>query len=325
MRNDIIVTTRAGIGDMLLCTPTLRAVKECHPQRRLIVYCVKRSHLEVLRHNPYVDSVRMLPPLYLWRYPYHLYCYLFNKHWKRGHLFNPEKLKFYSLRYNHIPVSWLYDKSIKEIVPEIFADLNVRLVEKNIQVFFTKKEEQNARKKLAPFKNVVIMHIFSRTSVNHHWPMDRWNELVRQLPEYTFIQVGQSDEPQVAGAIDWRSDKMGIREMFCLLKYATSFIGVDSCMAHATNAFNIPGVVLFGDTSPVHWGHDNNINIYKGVRCAPCFHFANGDPCPYTHDCMDRIAVEEVKQALRCQVESRIGVQAGALSISTWGGKQLTE
>lgn len=307
MNKRIIATTRAGIGDVLLTTPAFRAIKECYPDHKLIVYAIKVSHYQVLLKNPYIDSLRLLPPLWLWRYPYHLYSYLFNPSWRRGYYFDPEKVKHYSMRPNVIPVSWISQKSVKEVVPEIFGDdFDVRLRNKNVQLFFTKREEEKVRRKLAPYKNVVIMHVYSRSSVNHLWPAERWAALVKSLPEYTFIQVGMEDEPEVKGAIDWRDNKMNIREVFCLVKYATSFVGIDSSVAHSTNAFRVPGVVLFGDTSPVHWGHDNNINIYKEVRCAPCFAYVNGDPCPYTHECMLKITVEEVREALIKQVNASL-------------------
>jgi ADP-heptose:LPS heptosyltransferase len=302
MRKKIIITTRGGIGDVLLCTPALRALKECNPDHKIIVYCFRKDHREALLHNPNIDSLRLLAPLYLWRYPFHLYCYLTRSH-RHGHFFNSRKLKYYRLLFGHVSVSWIYQKSIKEIVPEIFSDLPIRLQHKNIQIFFTAKEEARARRRLAPYTNVVIMHIYSRSSQNHMWPMERWNTLVRKLPEFTFIQVGKTTEPQVKGAIDWRNDQMSIREIFCILKYCTSFVGVDSCVAHATNAFNLPGVVLYGDNSPVHWGHENNINIYKAVRCSPCNDLVEPSPCPYHHECMNLITVEEVQKALIAQVK----------------------
>ncbi len=134
--------------------------------------------------------------------------------------------------------------------------------------------------------------------------MEKWKELVRQLQDYTFIQLGHKDEPHVEGALDWRG-KIGLREGFCMLKYSTSFVGIDSSFAHATNAFGLPGVVLFGDTSPVYWGHDNNINIYKNVFCSPCYDYSWGDPCPLGHECMNQITVDEVKLALIRQVRRR--------------------
>lgn len=293
MSKELVIIIWGGIGDVLVSTPAIRALKESYPDRKIIIYCGNRKQCDVFNNNPYVSSVRLLNPWKLLKYPYHLYVYLFNR----------KKIKYYQLFFQYIPLSWIYEKSVKEIVPEIFRELNVVQRINNVQLFFTESEERWARKKLSAYSKVVIMHIHSRSSVNHHWLQDRWKELVKTLPDYTFIQIGNNDEPYVDGALDWRG-KTTLREGFCLLKYASSFVGVDSSFAHATNAFNLPGVVLFGDTSPVHWGHDNNINIYKKVRCGPCYYDLAPDKCPYDNECMKLITVEEVRDALMKQVEA---------------------
>ena len=157
------------------------------------------------------------------------------------------------------------------------------------------------------------MHIHSRSSNNHHWAIENWGNLVRQLPEFTFIQLGMPDEPAVEGAIDWRG-KTSMREAFCLLKYAASYVGVDSVHAHVSNAFDLPGVVLFGDSNPALWGHDNNINIYKGIRCSPCYYHLWGATCPYGNTCMKLITVDDVKEALLKQMAKRRAVPDKAFS-----------
>ena len=290
-KNNIVVVTWGGVGDVMVCTPALRAIKEKYPCHQLIVYCLNKQHRDVLLNNPYIDSVRLVGGKYMWKYPAHLYAYLFN----------PKKLKYYYMFFQHIPLSWAYAKHVKDIVPEIFGDLGLELAHREVQLFFTWAEENKARKALVLYRNVVIMHIHSRSSANHHWPIEKWQELVSSLPGYTFIQIGHSDEPYVTGALDWRG-KTTLREALCLVKYADSFVGVDSSLAHATNAFNIPGVVLFGDSSPVFWGHENNINIFKGIRCSPCFYYLDADHCPYGHECMNHITVEEVRNALTEQL-----------------------
>lgn len=301
MNKDISVITWGGIGDVLVCTPTFSAIREAYRNHRLIVYCGRPEHRDVLLHNPNIDEVRLVSQRfiqssaarYLWRYPADMLKAFINK----------KDIKYYTLYFQHIPPTWLYNKSVKEIVPEIFADLSIDLKDTRVQMFFTEVEERKARFMLAPFKKVVLLHVFSKASVNHHWPKERWEQLVTELPECTFIQLGTAKEPSIKGAIDWRG-KTTLREANCLLKYAASFVGVDSSLSHATNAFGLPGVVLFGDSSPVYWGHDNNINIYKGIECSPCFYYLRQHACPYGHECMNLITVEEVRNALRLQVDA---------------------
>jgi len=224
----------------------------------------------------------------MWRKPRHFFWMIFNR----------ERINANLLSFQHIPPTFIYSKSIKEIIADIF---DLKLNNTNVRLFFTEKEDKAAISRLSAYKNVVLMHIHSRSASNHHWRMENWNSLVKQLPDYTFIQLGHDDEPLVEGALDWR-DKTTIREMLCLLKHSTSFIGVDSSLSHATNAFDLPGVVLFGDSSPVFWGHDNNINIYKKVTCSPCYYYLYAAKCPYNHECMEAITIDEVREALIKQV-----------------------
>ncbi len=287
-RKEFVIVTWGGIGDALICTPTMKALKETYPDYKIVLYCINQQHKDVFKNNYFVDSLRLLKIGAMLRYPYHLFAYLFRK----------DLVRYINLQFQHIPLSWVYSKSVVEIVPEIFG---VKLKDKNIQLFFTEKEQHHVAKMIQPYKDVIFMHITSRSSANHNWKTERWIELVKQMPEFTFIQLGHKDEPAVTGAVDWRG-KTTLRESLCLIQYGLSFVGVESSLGHVTNAFGIPGVVLFGDSSPVHWGHDNNINIFKGLPCSPCFYYSWGDPCPYGHECMNFITVKEVREALLQQV-----------------------
>jgi ADP-heptose:LPS heptosyltransferase len=45
-----------------------------------------------------------------------------------------------------------------------------------------------------------------------------------------------------------------LTEAMALVACADFFLGIDSCMLHAADLFRIPGVALFGPTSPREWG-----------------------------------------------------------------------
>ncbi|MBL6449333.1 glycosyltransferase family 9 protein [Fulvivirga sp. 29W222] len=289
MRNELVLISWGGIGDVLVCTPTIRALKEQDPERDIVVYCMKKNHLEVLANNPHIDSLRYLHWKSMWKYPYHLYAYLFNK-----------KLVNYTVfSFQHVDPPNLYSKSIKHIAADIF---DITLEKDDNEIYLLAEEQAWAKEKLKEYKKVVLMHVHSRVAPNHLWEIEKWNELVKSLPEYTFIQIGFKDEAKVEGAIDWRG-KTTLREAFSLMSQADGFIGVDAGMSHVSNAFGTPGVVLFGDSSPVFWGHSNNINIYKNVPCSPCYYYLWKYRCVYNHECMKLITVEEVRGALVSQME----------------------
>lgn len=291
MSKRTILVTWGGIGDALILSPFFEALKNRDPRKKILVYCLNSKHPAVFENNPYIDEVRVLKIKKMWRYPYHLLVFVLKLKW----------VKYQSTEFDITPLSWIYSKQVKEIAAEM---LGLEAIDKkNVILYFTPEEEENAKNRLANYKNVVFIHNFSMTTERHLWPIENWNQLVKKMPHVTFIQIGVKHDPEVKGALDWRQ-KTSLREAFCLLKYATSFVGVDSSMAHATSAFDLPGVVLFGDSTPVHYGHDNNINIYKNIPCSPCFFYLHPrTPCPYGHECMNLITVTEVVDALNKQLE----------------------
>jgi ADP-heptose:LPS heptosyltransferase len=122
--------------------------------------------------------------------------------------------------------------------------------------------------------------------------------------------MGGRKEVRIDGTVDLRG-ATSLRLSVGLLKYVKSFIGVVSFLAHATNAVDTPGVVLFGPSAPEVWGHPNNINISRHLRCAPCIDTLIGEPCPYGAPCLSEITVEQVSAALAQQVHAATGHKNG--------------
>jgi ADP-heptose:LPS heptosyltransferase len=280
------VITWGGLGDVMLSTPTFAALKRRNPGCRIIVYCLSKNHAYILKNNPDIDHVRSISAI---RNPLSYLLYRF----KLAH--------FYRGNYGHTHPSLFYKKSATEIVAEIFE---VELKSRRIRIFFTEKERLEARERMAGYTNPIILHISSRTSGNQEWPLSNWGDVVKSMPGYTFIQLGVISEAKVEGVVDLRG-KTSIRQAMALIEHCISFVGVNSSLSHVTNVFGIPGVVLFGPSNPEIWGHDNNINIYKEWRCAPCIDLLLSSKCPYARPCMAAITVEDVKNALAYQVNQK--------------------
>lgn len=279
-RKTIRVIAWGGLGDVLLSTPSFEALKEKYPASKIVVYYPSRSHRDIYKHNPNID--RMLK-LSLFTHPW-LYVL---------HRFKLAKIS--NFLYGGLLPSMFYKKNAKEIIAEM---LGVNVAGKPVQVFLTKDENNEAKKLLNLYKNPVIIHITSLSSKNQEWGLSNWSTLIDALPQYTFIQVGLPKEDQVPNAVDFRG-KTSFRQTLALLKHAKGFVGIPSSFSHATNAFNTPGVVLFGGSStPAVWGHTNNINLYDPPRCSPCIDLLYGSKCPYGRECMNNITVETVKRAV---------------------------
>jgi len=268
-----------GLGDAMLLTPALKAIKETHKNCRIDIFIEKEQKREIYENNPFVDNIR--------RFSFFSNPVTFIRvslGWTHLHVLKYGRL---SPSYNH-----------KRHAMGILADmLGVKLTDRRVQIYLTEQEDIAAKKILSPYRNVIAVHASPKCSDNKAWRWENWAELVRCMPQYTFVQLGLAGDDRIEGAVDLRG-KTGFRESMAVIKHSMGFVGVDSSLAHSTNAFSIRGVVLFGPSSPLVWGHDNNINIWKHTRCAPCIDELMHHACPYGKLCMESISVPEVKAAL---------------------------
>lgn len=267
----------------MLVTPLFRAIKEQRPDTRIIVYCSTDSHYEVYLHNPYFDRLK-----------------------RPGRLNRAEQLLLSRFRltklckpdYASLMPSLLYSKNATEIIAEIFG---VELEHKQLMIFLTREEEEIGRHLVSQYATPIAIHVTSLTSSNQIWPTASWTELVRRNPQYTFLQLGLPYEQMIPGVVDLRR-KIPLRVALAVMKYVRAFIGVVSSFAHATNAFGTPGVVFFGPSTPLVWGHSNNYNLDLGLSCSPCIDLLGRWPCPYGAPCMSGISVLDVERALEKQL-----------------------
>jgi len=90
--------------------------------------------------------------------------------------------------------------------------------------------------------------------------------------------------------------KTSVRQMMAVLAASSLMITNDSGPMHVAAAFNIPVVAVFGPTdhtttSP--WGTRSQI-VRHPVECSPCML----RQCPIDHRCMQRVTVEDVMSAV---------------------------
>jgi ADP-heptose:LPS heptosyltransferase len=294
--SNVRIVSWGGLGDVLLTTPIFRAIKEQWPGSRTIVYSTNYGHYDILLNNPYIDRLkapklsraeillaRKLRLAELHRGPYRLL---------KPSLFRP--LKAHLPAYSILKPGLFYTKNATEIIAEM---IGITLEQKDVMLFLTRNEEEIGRQLVASYDTPIAIHITSNTTRNQHWPLSYWAELVSRNPKYTFIQLGLPTEEVIPRTIDLRG-KISLRVAFAVLKHVKAFVGVVSVFAHATNAFGTPGVVFYGPSSPLVWGHHNNRNLDLGLACSPCVDILGPCPCPYGAPCMSGISVREVELAL---------------------------
>jgi ADP-heptose:LPS heptosyltransferase len=277
------LVTWGGIGDVLLMTPAIRAFKQRDPSCSIHVYCEHKLHREVLKNNPYIDRL------------------IFVGRWGRAALQVISERKWMTFRWANFWVlapGLLYNNPAAQVVGE---KLGLGINDTQLDCFLTEEEAAEARKITSQYRNPVIININSNSSRNKHWPIENWERLVLNNPQYDFLQLGLAREEPVRGAKNLLG-KTTLRQSLGIVKAAKAFVGVDSSMAHVAAAFRIPAVVLFGPSSPNVYGHAASRNLYNAPRCSPCMEIIGNVACPYGKPCMTNITVSDVEQALSCSI-----------------------
>ncbi|MFT5822553.1 MAG: ADP-heptose:LPS heptosyltransferase [Crocinitomix sp.] len=271
-----------GLGDAAILTTVLKDLKRREPDARIIVFG-KKLFEPLFVNNPTIDKYQSLNF-------FNTVADIFKM------IFKMDK----SIFLDGDPQSSLFDRH-SHTVDVLAKMLNGPFDDKRLEIYTTPAEDAKANAILDQYEKTVLIQITSDSSSNQNWAIERWEELIERMPDHTFIQVGLGREEIVKGAVNLLG-KTSIRESLALIKNVDSYIGVDSFMNHASNAFFTRGVVLFGPSTPEHWGYPNNINLYNKLRCSPCMDVLGANPCPYNAECMDLITVEHVQNALETQL-----------------------
>jgi ADP-heptose:LPS heptosyltransferase len=280
----IRILTWGGLGDALLITPALAALRQAHPAARIVVYCEHPFFKDLYRHNPDISRVVRVKG-------FRKSCYEL--------LYDMGLLRVSVLDFKPYQPGKSYWKSGTELAGEM---LGVTVSDPRIRAYTLPQEDEEARRTLAPYPAPIIINPATLGFAYKQWSHRNWEAVIRQV-EAPFIQVGLRQEPLLEGAVDLRG-RTSIRQTMALVKNAAGYAGVDSFVSHLAGAFAVPAVVIFGPTTPVVWGHANAVNIWKNhqVSCAPCFGVLQTAGCPYGHRCMEAVTVAEVVEAISSRI-----------------------
>lgn len=94
-----------------------------------------------------------------------------------------------------------------------------------------------------------------------YWPAERWQKVVENLPEITFVQVGHSDHEHVELQGDnvinmigkTQDQETGIRDLFRLVYHSDGCCSLVSSLMHIAAGFEKPCVVIAGAREPIRF------------------------------------------------------------------------
>lgn len=135
-----------------------------------------------------------------------------------------------------------------------------------------------------------------------------WRELIDLLPD-DVVQVGIKGERQLVP--DFRTD-LSMDELGKLVDQCDTWISVDSFFQHFAWDRGKYGIVLWGQSDPIIFGHPENTNLLKDRKYLRERQFWLWEQCDYRTDCW--VSPQEILQVIN---NHRIGESNEQTSIQT--------
>jgi len=323
----ILAVRLYGIGNMILATPALQALKDGYPASRITVLVSDKSAADVVSGSPVVDSVIFFDPA-------RALDGEFLKKLRQEHF--DLAVVFYPMGVVDLPLITSlacagYRSGYRDAVRDnlythpLDVDYGKGEGQSNLDLacraggapgggpFFSIGERNRARigrlfadNRIRSDEIVVSMHPGSQEM--RRWPKERFAEVGDRLANDYRAQVVLIGGPGEEGLCRDISRLMQspsivatgltLKETAEVIRRSALFIGNDSGPMHIASAVSTPVIGLFGPTDSIKsrpWGSpDRTVVIKSAMDCAPCYR--NGEiPCIYGKNlCMEGISVEDV-------------------------------
>ena len=281
----ILVTRQmGGIGDILMLTPTIRAIKELNPDLPLIV-CTTEQYghgvlFDILKCNPYVDKAITTDKLLDYSFSK---VYNFGTGQETGIEANPEHPTGNRIDiFAELAGVELKDKSTVYVVSDSDKSAASKWIEENIP---------KGRRRLIGVQ-------IRASTVRRSWPTEKvllfgfivtnsWNDTSVLLFYEGIVSERLSSYPNL-----YQISRMPIRGVAALMSRCEVFVAPDSGLLHLAGALGIKIIGLFGPNPPQSrlTYYQNSSSIYLNYPCGPCWY----DLCKEQFRCMRDITVDMV-------------------------------
>ncbi|MBI4343335.1 MAG: glycosyltransferase [Candidatus Omnitrophica bacterium] len=331
-RPRVLIWKLGALGDVVLASPSLRAVRHHFPNGRISLVVGRAAH-EVVARCPHLDDIVLYDPARkdrgargaarfvrrLRQEAFDLSLDLQNS--RRTHLMS--WLAGIPVRAGYRrKFGWLLNRGVRlpRVVLAPVAHQHYLLRQAGLstdgdalEVWPSEQDAQAVtdmlpRALLGSDEPLVGVHPGgSGRWRTKRWDLERWAQVCDALGArgVRVIVTGGPDEAELGERLRARTKmaplmavgKTSVMELACLIKRCAVFIAQDSSPLHLAAAVGTPAIALFGPTDPARHlpPRFRGAVLYKRVFCSPCY----SPRCrTVTHACMKRIGVDEVVAAV---------------------------
>jgi lipopolysaccharide heptosyltransferase II len=336
--NRILLSRMKFIGDVVLTTPIIRAVREKY-QGAYIAYCGERHAVSLLENNPCLDEIIPFDfsvpavveqPRVMWKLRqrrFDVFVDLFCN--PRTALLAAasgapvrigKEVKGRGLLYTHRITDDGLPKTAIDFHYQYVKPLGVEATHRKTEIFLTEEEKRRAGDYLLtsgidPEKPVVGIYP-GATWPAKAWPAECFSELAALLTKELDLQLvvtqGPSDAElvqQIARSSGGRVTVLGVlplRQLAAVLSHIKVYVSNDCGPMHIAVAVGTPTIGIFGPGEENIWfpydqaaGH---LALRKDVPCHPChLDFCNRQGEEYM-ECMKLLGPAEVFEAVQARL-----------------------
>ncbi len=324
----ILLVSSTAIGDTLLSTPAIRAVRERYPRARIIAH-FNRDNMELFKNNPRIDGIipyyggyrRFLRTVMeLRRYRFDLVLILHGNEpqatpmaYLSGAPFIfklPNTSRFRFLLSNREPVvGWDGLGHGIEARLKTASLCGCDTMNKRMELFIDRRDEERVsvflEREGVRRGDILVGFQPGASTLSRMWFPDRFVELGRRLikdiPRCWIVITGSPSEKAlcesigdcIGGRTIVTSGRVALRELPPLVKRLSVFVTGDTGPMHVAFSLGTPVVALYAVADPEKTGpyydREKHRVIKKERICDPCV----SKRCEY-QKCMENIEVDEV-------------------------------
>ena len=268
-RPTLTISQPGGLGDLLLTTPALRALRSRQPDLHLTVYS---RFPDLVRALPYVDVA------------------LFSGRHEPDSVY-PDYLPCRKDRHLARIVGQCLGVEVDDVRPDAPVDAALR-------------DEYATR--LAGFARprVFVQRRIGGFTDNKNWPAHHWQQLLTALEtQATLVECRQPDGGAHGDRLDAPECLSDVARLAALIDTCDLFLGPVSGPLHLAAASRKPAVVIVGGfEEPLLTAYPGHTQLATTPPCAPCWLL---EPCPIDKRCLQQITPDQVLAAVLAQLSGR--------------------
>ena len=246
-----IFHVQGGIGKHVAATAVAQAIKNNHPDRKLIVVC---AYPEIFINLDFVHRVYQLGST----------SYFYQNYVKDKD----------SILFHHEPYFTTNHIHKKTRLIQNWCDMyNIKYNNEMPIIKFNKLQFDISKKHWSKDKPYMILHtnggVMTTDAKPYSWTRDMPQQTAIDLvnhykKDYFIYQITKINSFKIPGAepiFATPEQSLTLMELFSLLLHSKKRIFIDSCMQHAAAALKRKSTVLWNGTSPSTFGYDLHDNI----------------------------------------------------------------